>query len=303
MRTLFRRANLAAAFLLAAACGAHTTHSETHTMAPTTSASASISTAKTGLVPVNGISIYYEVYGTGSGTPLVLLPGGGSTIDATYGRILPYLARQRVVIAIEEQNHGRSGHRSTPERFTDSADDAAAVLRHLGIDKVDLMGFSNGASIALQVAIRHRSLVRKLVFASSMTKRSGVAPQFWQGMANSSFDDMPQPLKDAFLKVNPDQALLHDMYEKDSERMRNFVETSDEDVQSVSVPTLVLSGDHDVPTTDHALELSRLFPNAQLMILPGGHGDYLGEMLASPENSRYAELSAGLISEFLARAK
>jgi pimeloyl-ACP methyl ester carboxylesterase len=243
------------------------------------------------------------VHGSGSGTPLVLLPGGGSTIDATYGRILPLLARQRVVIAIEEQNHGRSGHRSTPERFTDSADDAAAVLRHLGIDKVDLMGFSNGASIALQVAIRHPSLVRKLVFASSMTKRNGAAPQFWQNMANSSFDDMPQPLKDAFLRVNNDQALLHDMYEKDSERMRNFVETSDEDVRTVSIPTLILSGDRDVPTTDHALELSRLFPNAQLMILPGGHGDYLGELLASPQDSRYAQLTAGLIDEFLTRTK
>jgi pimeloyl-ACP methyl ester carboxylesterase len=274
MRILLRRAHLAAACLMAAACGAHTTRPETTTMAPTTASTSTASTStsgpKTGLAPVNGIAIYYEVHGSGSGTPLVLLPGGGSTIDATYGRILPSLARQRVVIAIEEQNHGRSGHRSTPERFTDSADDAAAVLRHLGIDKVDLMGFSNGASIALQVAIRHPSLVRKLVFASSMTKRNGAAPQFWQNMANSSFDDMPQPLKDAFLRVNNDQALLHDMYEKDSERMRNFVETSDEDVRTVSIPTLILSGDRDVPTTDHALELSRLFPNAQLMILPGG---------------------------------
>jgi pimeloyl-ACP methyl ester carboxylesterase len=256
---------------------------------------------KTGLAPVNGVSIYYEIHGTGSGTPLVLLPGGGSTIDATYGRILPFLARHRTVVAIEEQNHGRSGHRSIPERFTDSADDAAAVLEQLGIRTADVMGFSNGASIALQVAIRHRPLVRKLVFASSMTKRSGTAPQFWEAMANGSFDGMPQALKDAFLKVNPDRALLHDMYEKDSERMRNFVETSDDDVRSVGIPTLIISGDRDVPTTDHAVELSRIFPNAQLMILPGGHGDYLGEMLSNPENSRYAELSAGLIEAFLGR--
>src|SRR5688500_353604 len=102
-----------------------------------------------GRAPVNGIDIYYEIHGEGAGTPLVLLHGGGSTIDVTYGEVLPLFARHRRVIAIEEQNHGRSGSRDIPERFTTSADDVAALLAHLQITKVDVMGFSNGASVAL----------------------------------------------------------------------------------------------------------------------------------------------------------
>jgi pimeloyl-ACP methyl ester carboxylesterase len=252
-----------------------------------------------GHAPVNGISMYYEIHGEGSGPPLLLLPGGGSTIDVTYGRVLPLLARHRQVIALEEQNHGRTSHRDIPERFTTSADDAAALLAHLGIDKADIMGFSNGASVALQVAIRHPAVVRKLIFASSMTKKSGAPPQFWEAMNKATFADMPQPLKDAFLKVNPDPAKLRQMYEKDVERMRNFVDTSDQDVRSVKAPTLILTGDRDVGTLEHAVELTRLLPQARLLILPSGHGDYLGELLMGKSGSRYPELTTGLIEQFL----
>jgi pimeloyl-ACP methyl ester carboxylesterase len=254
---------------------------------------------KTGHAPVNGISMYYEIHGEDSGPPLVLLPGGGSTIDVTYGRVLPLLARHRQVIALEEQNHGRTSHRDIPERFTTSADDAAALLAHLGVDKADIMGFSNGASVAMQVAIRHPAVVRKLIFASSMTKKSGAPPQFWEAMNKATFADMPQPLKDAFLKVNPDPTKLRQMYEKDVERMRNFVDTSDEDVRSVKAPTLILTGDRDVATLEHAVELTRLLPHARLLILPSGHGDYLGELLMGKSGSRYPELTAGLIEQFL----
>jgi len=254
---------------------------------------------KSGYAPVNGISMYYEIHGEGGRAPLVLLPGGGSTIDATYGRVLPLFARHRAVIAAEEQNHGRTGQRDVPERFTTSADDVAALLAHLGIHEADVMGFSNGASVAMQVAIRHPALVRRLVFASSMTRRSGAPPQFWEAMGNASFEDMPQALKDAFLAVNPDPKALRIMYERDVERMQNFVDTSDEDVKTVVVPTLIISGDRDVPTTDHAVELTHLMPHARLMILPGGHGEYLGELLADKRASRYPELTVAVIEEFL----
>jgi pimeloyl-ACP methyl ester carboxylesterase len=89
------------------------------------------------------------------------------------------------------------------------------------------------------------------------------------------------------------------MHDKDLERMQHFVETSDEDVKSVRAPTLILLGDRDVPTIAHALELSQLLPHARLMILPGGHGDYLGELIVASSGSRYPELTAGLIDEFL----
>jgi pimeloyl-ACP methyl ester carboxylesterase len=243
--------------------------------------------------------MYYEVHGEGGGAPLVLLPGGGSTIGVTYGRVLPLFARHRVVIALEEQNHGRTSQRDVPERFTQSADDVAALLGYLGIQKADIMGFSNGASVAMQVAIRHPALVRVLVFASSMTKKSGAHPPFWELMSKATFADMPRPLVDAFLEVNPDPQKLRVMFERDAERMRNFVETSDEEVRSVKVPTLIIVSDRDVPTTEHAVELTHLMPQARLMILPGGHGEYLGELIAGRKGSRYPELTAAVIEEFL----
>lgn len=254
---------------------------------------------KAGHAPVNGIQMYYEVHGDAAGPPLVLLHGGGSTIDVTYGRILPFFARRRTVIAVEEQGHGRSSGREGPVRFDTSADDVAALLGHLHVEQVDVMGFSNGASVALMVAIRHPALVRKLIFASAVTKRSGAAPGFWDYIAGATFADMPQPLKDGFLAVNPDPEKLRVMHDKDLERMQHFEGTRDDDVRSVRAPTLILLGDRDVPTPAHAIELAGLLPRARLMILPGGHGDYLGELIAGREGSRFPELTAGLIEEFL----
>jgi pimeloyl-ACP methyl ester carboxylesterase len=252
-----------------------------------------------GHASVNGLSLYYEVHGTAPGTPLLLLHGGGSSIGVTYGRILPYLASGRRVIAVDEQAHGRSGDRDTPVRFTSSADDAAALLGQLGIERADVMGFSNGASVALQLVLRHPARVRKLIFASAMTKRSGAPPQFWQFIQAATFADMPQPLKDAFLGLNPDPEKLRVMHDKDLERMQSFEDVSDAQVRSVQAPTLVLTGDRDVATLEHSVELTRLFPRAQLMILPGGHGDYLGELLATRPGDRYPELTAGLLASFL----
>jgi pimeloyl-ACP methyl ester carboxylesterase len=249
---------------------------------------------------VRGIRLYYEVHGQGGEVPLVLLPGGGSTIDVTYGRLLPLLGRNRKLIAIEEQNHGRSEHRDVPERFTDSADDVSALLGQLGIPQADVMGFSNGGSVALQVAIRHPGLVRKLIFAGSMTKKSGAPAQFWEMMARGTFADMPQSLKTAHLKVDPDPQKLRDMYEKDAERMRNFVDTPDEDVKSVDIPTLVLMNDRDVPSLEHAIELTRLLPQVDLVVLPGGHGAFLGEEEDAKTSFYTAEVSSLLIEGFLA---
>jgi pimeloyl-ACP methyl ester carboxylesterase len=268
--------------------------------AGTTVASKSVSQpSEKGHVEVNGIRLYYELHGPAGGVPLVLLNGGGSTIEVTYGQILPYLAQHRRVIALDEQNHGRSGHRRVPERFSDSARDVAELLRQLKIEQADVMGFSNGASVAMHVALLHRGLVRKLIFAGSMTKKSGAPAQFWEQMAKGTYADMPQELKAAFLAVNPDQAQLHDMYDKDSERMRNFVETSDDEVRSLNIPTLIIAGDRDVSTPEHAVELARLLPQARLLILPGTHGAFLGEELNKDRGAREPETSAQLIENFL----
>lgn len=256
--------------------------------------------ADSGHAAVNGIEMYYEVHGPAGGVPLVLLHGGGSTIGVTFGRVLPVFAQSRRVIAVEEQGHGRTTDRDAPVRFETSADDVAALLRHLGLERADLFGFSNGASVALQVAIRHPDLVRRLVFASAMTRRDGAHPQLWEFMRQADFSNMPQPLKDAFLRVNPDTAQLRTMHDKDAERMRNFSDVPDELVRAVRAPTLIVIGDRDVVKPEHALELARLLPDARLLILPAGHGDYIGEGVMTQGETQQPELTAGLIEEFLA---
>jgi pimeloyl-ACP methyl ester carboxylesterase len=254
---------------------------------------------ESGHAPVNGIQMYYEVHGRGEGVPLVLLHGGGSTIEVTFSRVLPVFAASRRVIAVEEQGHGRTTDRDAPVAFETSADDVAALLRHLGVEQADLFGFSNGASVALQVAIRHPRLVRKLVFASSMTRKDGAHAQFWEFMRQADFSSMPQPLKDAFLLVTPDAQRLRTMHDKDAARMQRFADVADALVAAVRAPTLIVIGDQDLVKPEHAVELSRLIPGARLLILPGGHGDYLGEAVMTQTNTRYPELTAALIEEFL----
>lgn len=252
-----------------------------------------------GRAPVHGIEMYYEVHGHMQGVPLVLLHGGGSTIEVTFSRVLPVFARSRRVIAVEEQGHGRTSDRDAPVAFETSADDVAALLRRLEVEQVNLLGFSNGASVALQVAIRHPQLVRKLVFASSMTKRDGAQPQLWEFIKQAEFSNMPQPLKDAFLRVNPDAQQLRTMHDKDAARMRNFQDVPDDLVRSVRAPTLIVLGDQDIVKLEHAAELTRLISGARLLVLPGGHGDYLGEAVTTQKETRYPELTAKLIEEFL----
>src|ERR1700676_3298963 len=135
-----------------------------------------ITVAQTGrYAEVNGLHMYYEIYGTGK--PLVLIHGGASTIQTTFGRLIPALAKTHKIIAVELQAHGHSDNRDGRQiTFEQDADDVATLLGQLHIDHADFFGFSNGGTTALQIAIRHPGLVNKLIFASSMYKRAGVAP-------------------------------------------------------------------------------------------------------------------------------
>ena len=110
---------------------------------------------------------------------------------------------------------------------------------------------------------------------------------------------MPQPLKDAFLRVNPNPQQLRTMHDKDAARMRSFKDVPNELVNSVRSPTLVVVGDRDIVRLEHAVELTRVISGARLLILPGGHGDYLGEAVMTQGGTRYPELTARLIEEFL----
>lgn len=249
--------------------------------------------------PVNGLRMYYEIHG--SGRPLVLLHGGGSTIVSTFGRILPQLAKTHQVIAVELQAHGHTPDIDRPLSFEQDADDVAALLRQLGIEKADVMGFSNGGTTSLQIAIRHPELVNKLVLLAAAYKRDGMQPGFFEGFEHASLDGMPQPLKEAYLKANPDPKGLQKMFDRDVARMKAFNDISDADIRAIQAPALVINGDADVVRAEHALALSRALPHARLAILPCGHGEYIAEICAADKNSRIPALVTGMIEEFLKR--
>jgi pimeloyl-ACP methyl ester carboxylesterase len=246
---------------------------------------------------VNGLKMYYEIHG--SGRPLVLLHGGGSTIESTFGRILPELAKTHQVIAVELQAHGHTKDIDRPLSFERDADDVAALLEQLHIEKADVMGFSNGGTTALQIAIRHPKLVNKLVLASAVYKRDGMQPGFFDGFKNASLDTMPKPLKEAYLKANPDPKGLQAMFNRDVARMAVFKDISDADIKGIQAPALIVNGHTDVVRPEHALELSHVLPHAKLAILPGGHGDYIGEICAAVKNSKIPALVTTMIEEFL----
>jgi pimeloyl-ACP methyl ester carboxylesterase len=247
--------------------------------------------------PVNGLKMYYEIHG--SGRPLVLLHGGGSTIMSTFGRILPELARRHQVIAVELQAHGHTSDIDRPLSFEQDADDVAALLGQLTIEKADLMGFSNGGTTSLQIALRHPERVNKLVLASTIYKRDGIQPGFWEGMRNASLENLPHPLKEAYLKANPDPDGLRAMFDRDVARMVAFKDISDADIQTIRAPALVLNGDAEVVRATHALALADALPHGKLAILPGGHGEYIGEICAGDKADGTPAFVTAMIEAFL----
>lgn len=245
---------------------------------------------------VNGLKMYYEVHG--DGFPLVLIHGGGSTIGTTFGRILPILARTHKVIAVEMQAHGHTSDRDKPLSFEQDADDIAELLKQLNIAKADIFGFSNGASTTLEMAIRHPQMVHKIVVASTFYKKDGAYAWFWDLMKRPTFEGMPQAYKDAFLQINPDKNALMTMYNRDITRMQSFKDIKDEDIKAIQVPALIICGDKDVVRPEHVAEMSRLMRHASMCIMPGGHGDYIGELTTfKPGQNEYPALT--VIEQFL----
>jgi pimeloyl-ACP methyl ester carboxylesterase len=247
---------------------------------------------------VNGIHMYYEIHGTGN--PLVLLHGGGSTIRTSFGRILPALAKTHQVIAIELQAHGHTGDRNVPETFEQDAADVVELLRQLNITETDILGFSNGGMTTLQIAIKYPGLLKKVVIASALYNRSGTPPGFWDGFATAKLTDMPQLYRDEYMSINHDQAGLQNMFNKDVQRMATFEGWSDDAIRSIQTPALVVAGDHDVATPEHTVGLYRLLPHARLSIFPAAHGEYMGEALFPDTDDKTPAFFVDLVNKFLA---
>lgn len=250
---------------------------------------------------VNGLKMYYEIYGQGK--PLVLIHGGGSTIQTNFEKVIPLLAKNRQVIAVELQAHGRTNDRNADLTFEQDADDVATLLKNLKIDKADFFGFSNGGTTTLQIAIRHPKLVDKMILGSALAKRDGVPDWFWVFMENAKLENMPEQLKVGYKKVAADTNGLQVMHDRDAKRMVNFKDIPDELLKSIKVPTLIIIGDKDVITPEHAIELHRQIANSELAIIPGGHGQYIGEVTTITPDFKESDLVVPMIEKFLDKTK
>src|SRR5882724_9382281 len=223
-----------------------------------------------GYAPVNGLQLYYEIHGKPAkdGVPLVLLHGGGSNIETSFGKLIPVLSRTRRVIAFEQQGHGRTADVDRPFSFAQSADDTVALLEHMHIAKADFLGYSNGGQIALEIALRHPEVVRSLIVQSAFFSRDGADPGFWQGFDHAKLDDMPLELQKAYLATAPHPEQLPSFFAKSVQRMREFKGWTPAQLQTIRAPTLLVLGDRDIVRVEHAVQMQHLLTDTRLAVLP-----------------------------------
>jgi pimeloyl-ACP methyl ester carboxylesterase len=250
-----------------------------------------------GYKQVNGIRMYYEIYG--SGEPLVLIHGGGSSILFDYKEVISRLENQFQLIGIDLQNHGMSEHRDIPETFEQDARDVAALLKEINVRKASFWGFSNGGSTVMQLAHLFPEIVEKLVVASAFYKRAGMMDGFFESMMEATLESMPEPLKINFLNLNPDFSKLENMFDKDSKRMQTFEDWSDDVLKGIKSPTLFISGDKDVMKPEHVVEMWRLVEGSQLMILPATHGSYMMADFGGNVDEKLIDLTVSEVEKFL----
>jgi pimeloyl-ACP methyl ester carboxylesterase len=232
---------------------------------------------------VNGIKLYYETHG--KGRPLVLLHGGLGAIEM-FGPNLPALAKGRQLIAVDLQGHGRTADIDRPLSVELMADDIAALIKHLGIDSADVMGYSLGGGVALLTAIRHPEVVRKLVLVSTVFRRNGFYPDILaqQGQVTAAAaEQMKQtPMYQLYASIAPRPEDWGRLLGKIGEAMKVDYDYSSQ-IPGIKARTLVVAGDADIFPPSHAVELFGLLgggqrdggwdgsgqPKSRLAILPG----------------------------------
>ncbi|TMI75125.1 MAG: alpha/beta hydrolase [Bacteroidetes bacterium] len=235
-----------------------------------------------GYAPVNGIKVYYEVYG--KGRPVILLHGAFYTIDLNWGQLIPELSKTRKVIAIEMQGHGHTPFSDRELSITTLASDVEKVMDYLKIDSADVAGFSMGGSVAYQFAVQSPKRLRRLVIISSTYKTSG-----WLPIVNGGFKDFkPEffdntPIKIAYDAVAPDKT----KWRKYLEQMFAFAKVpfnvGDSNISKITAPVLIISGDNDGLDKVELMKTYQLLgggvsadlqpmPKSQLAIVPSqGH--------------------------------
>ena len=254
-----------------------------------------MSTKKSGHAPVNGLSLYYEIHG--SGDPLIVLHGGIGSVEM-WGANIEALARTRQVIGVDLQAHGRTADIDRPMTYEAMADDIGALIAHLGLAQVDVMGYSLGGGVAIQTALRHRDRVRKLVVVSTAFARSAAYPSVIAG-----FDALGSSLAEA-MKPSP----VYQTYQKIAPRPQDFprlldklgaLVTQDYDWTADAArlpPTLFVGADADYYRPSHLVDVyARMGGGLGDPGWDGSGGRSASQLAILPGTSHYDILSSPLV--------
>jgi pimeloyl-ACP methyl ester carboxylesterase len=247
---------------------------------------ATVQPVKTGYADVNGLHMYYEIYGKagGKGEPLILLHGGfGNT--GIFASIMPALSGKRQVIAVDLQAHGRTADIDRPMTFETMSDDIVALIKFFKLSTADIMGYSVGGNVALYTVMKHPEVVRKGIIVSAPFKRKGeyadlLAQQ--DQMGPQAAESMKQlPVYPAYAKIAPRPADWPRLVTKMAQLIQKDYDWSG-DVKNIKTPMLLICGDADMFPPSHAAEFFALLgggqkdagwdgkarPQSQLAILP-----------------------------------
>jgi pimeloyl-ACP methyl ester carboxylesterase len=220
---------------------------------------------------VNGINLYYETHG--AGRPMILLHGGLMSGEM-FGSILPSLAERHLVITIDLQGHGRTADIDRPIDIRLMADDIAALIDHLGLEKPDVVGYSLGGGVALLTAMKYPEKVGKLVSASANIRRDAIPPEMLaqQAQVNAAAAEFMKdtPMYQHYQQVAPRPDDFPRLLDKIGESMSKDFDFSEE-VRTLKVPTLIVAADADMAPPSHYVEVFKL--------LDGGlrDGGWMGE--------------------------
>src|SRR4030095_305007 len=239
--------------------------------------------ASSGSAQGRGSKVYYEVYGAGD--PIVLLHGAYLTINSTWSELISVLSQTRKVMALEVDGHGHTPLSQRPMSYQTLASDVAAVLKHLKIDSADILGFSYGGAVAIQFAIQHPAMTKKMIITLSTYKSEGwlnIMYSMLAGIKPDAFDNTP--IKSEYIKVAPDTSNWHKFIATMLKFSAENFDLGDEKIKDIKAPVLLIMGDNDgtdkkVLAETYSLLGGNVFgdvvglPKSQLAILPAkGHG-------------------------------
>jgi len=255
-------------------------------------------------VEVRGAKLYTQIYGRGP--PIVFLHGGMAFFDISFAKQRDYFATYRTVVGIDQRGYGHSPDGPWSLSYQMMADDTAAVIDQLGLGPVDIVGHSDGANLALILARDHPKMVRHLVISGANIRvdlspeekqRAHWSPQQLAAHLHAVADSLPPWFLPDYSKVSPDgpehwMTLLAKTYDM----WLQPVVIEPADLKKISIPVLVMAGDHDFTSVEENAEIFRDLPNGQLIIVPASnHGTFnkrpelvnlaIWEFLDQPDNA------------------